>query len=318
MEAIMYDLIVIGGGPAGLTATIYALRKRLNVRLISKDIGGKTNYRLQLPNAAHHLTITGEETLDRFANELEYLDFVRVMDTVTQVRTLPDGYGVHTQGGRAFEARTLIIATGAKARSLNIPGEREFFMRGVTYSAVSYAPLFIEHSVVVIGDSMLALRAVAELAAIAQQVTLVAPTHGELSSPLGQRLAKFGNVAILENYRAVEFKGDHYARAVIVTAPNGSQREIRADGFFVELGLGPNTDFLRGVVALDANGRIEVDARNGTSAPGIFAAGDVTDVYAEQVLIAIGEGAKAALSACDYLLEHPARESAAPEQREWR
>jgi thioredoxin reductase len=313
----MYDLIVIGGGPAGLTATIYALRKRLNVLLVTKDLGGKTNYRLQLPNVEQHLVINGEEIINHFANEISYLEFARALAPVDAVTAVPDGYGVRLRDGREHTARALIVATGAQAQRLNVPGEKEFLMRGLCYSAVSYASLFFGHNVVVVGGTALALRAATELARIARRVTLLVPAQGELDGPLGQHLRGLGNVAILENHQVTQVKGDTFARALVVRRPNGTTAELYADAFFVELGLTPNAGLVRGLVALDAHGRIEVDARNRTSAPGLFAAGDVTNVYAEQVLIAIGEGAKAALSAYDYLLEHPVMTVEAG-AREWR
>ncbi len=313
----MYDLIILGGGPAGLTAAIYALRKRLNALVITPDLGGKTNYRLQLPNVEHHLVINGEEIVNRFANELEYLDFARVMDKARSVEAIPGGYRVRTRDGASYDARALIVATGANAQRLNVPGEKEYMMRGVCYSAVSYAPLFVERDVVVVGDAGRALNAAAELAQIARQVTLVAPAHGELDGPLGKRLRARANVAVVENQRVTSVVGDEYARTLVLTRPNGLTTDLHADAFFVELGLTPNSELVKGLAALDAQGRIEVDARNRTSAPGLFAAGDVTDAYAEQVLIAIGEGAKAALSACEYLLEHPAAEKELARE-EWR
>jgi alkyl hydroperoxide reductase subunit F len=312
----MYDLIIIGGGPAGLTAAVYAVRKRLNVLLVTKDLGGKTNYRLQLPNLEHHLVINGEEVVSRFANEIEYLEFAREFDQVDGVEPVTGGYKVRTRKAVEHTARAIIVATGARAQRLDVPGEKDFMMRGMCYSAVSYAPLFVGHNVVVIGSSALALRAAADLARIARRVTLVAPDHGDLDSPLGRKLHTFTNVAILENHRVEEVKGDDYARALLLARPNGTTVELHADAFFVELGLNPNTRPVKGLVALDAHGRIEIDGRNRTSAPGIFAAGDVTNVHAEQVLIAVGEGAKAALSAYDFLLEQPLEAEA--ETGEWR
>jgi thioredoxin reductase len=304
----MYDLIVIGGGPAGLTATIYALRKRLNVLLITKDLGGKTNYRLQLPDVEHHLVINGEEVINQFVNEIEYLDFARVMDKVERIDRVHDGYRVLTRTEKEYASRTLIYAAGANAQRLETPGEKEYMMRGLCYSAVSYAPLFIERDVAVIGDAALALRAAAELAQIARRVTLVAPTHGELDTPLGSRLLAHPNVALLEGYRVERVVGDQYARALVVKK-GADEREIAANAFFVELGLLPNSGPVSNLVECDSKGRIKIDARNRTTAPGLFAAGDVTDAFAEQVLIAIGEGAKAALAAYEYLLEQPVEQA---------
>ncbi len=314
----MYDLIVIGGGPAGLTATVYALRKRLNVLLISKDLGGKTNYRLQLPRMEQHLVINGEEVISRFVNEIQYLDFARVLEKVEKLTPVAEGYQATLEGGREVTGRALILATGAKARRLGVPGEKEFLMRGLCYSAISYGPMFIHQSVVVLGDGAHALRGAADLARVAQRVTLVMKSAEALDSPLGRRLQTFPNVVILEGHRVEQVKGDSFARSVVATRPNGTLVELHADAFFVEQGLLPNTDLVRGLAALDALGRVEVDARNRTSAPGLFAAGDVTNVYAEQVLIAIGEGAKAALSAYEYLLELPSVIGAAAEAHEWR
>ncbi len=310
----MYDLIIIGGGPAGLTAAIYALRKRLNMLLISRDLGGKTNYRLQLPDVDHHLVVNGEEVVNRFVNEIEYLYFTRVMDKVEKIEAIPGGYRVQVHG-KEYTAKALIIATGANGKRLNVPGEKEFMMRGLCYSAMSYAPLFIDRPTIVVGDSDLALRAVRELSQVSNRVTLVAPTHGDLDSTLGRRLRSSPNVVILDGYRVERVEGNGFARSIVV-CKNGDSRELPADAIFVELGLVPNSTLVADLVTTDANGRIKIDAHNRTSAPGIFAAGDVTDVYAEQVLIAIGEGAKAALAAYDYLLGLPQEEMSV--EGEWR
>jgi alkyl hydroperoxide reductase subunit F len=300
----MYDLIILGGGPAGLTATVYALRKRLNVLLITRDLGGKTNYRLQLPFVEKHLVITGEEVVNRFANEVEYLEFARVLDKAEKVEKIDSRFRVSTRAGSTYESRTLLVATGALGQRLDVPGEKEYMMRGLCYSAVSYAPLFIERDTCVIGDTALALRSTAELARIARKVTLVAPTHGELESPMGRRVLAAPNVDVLEGYRVEEVIGDEYARRLRIRN-NGASRELEADAFFVELELVPQSELVAALVKRDARGRIQVDARNRTSTEGIFAAGDVTDVISEQVLISVGEGAKAALAAYEFLLEQP-------------
>ena len=174
-------------------------------------------------------------------------------------------------------------------------------MKGVCYSALSYAPLFFDKKAIVIGNDELALRAAGELATVASHVTLV--TQGAvLNTPLSKKLASAKNFTILEQHTVVEVKGDTYARSVILKDKSGTQHQIVADGTFVEMALTPNTQMLGNLVKLDDRGRIIVDNANRTSMTGIFAAGDVTNTYAEQVLVAIGEGAKAALSAYDYLL----------------
>jgi thioredoxin reductase len=274
----------------------------LKVLLITRDLGGKTNYRLQLPFVNQYLVISGEEIVNRFISEINYLEFARVFDKAEKVKQIKQGYEVQTREGNKYQAKALIIATGALGRLLDVPGEQEFMMRGLCYSAVSYAPQFIDRNAVVIGDTHLALRSTAELASIAKKVSLVAPSHGELDSPMGRKVLSAPNVEILEGFRVTAVKGDDYARKIVIHNKE-EERELEADAFFVELELVPQSQIVADLVDCDKLGRIKVDESNKTSAEGIFGAGDVTNVMAEQVLIAVGEGVKAALSAYDYLLQ---------------
>ncbi|MEJ5223405.1 MAG: FAD-dependent oxidoreductase [Anaerolineales bacterium] len=298
----MYDLIIIGGGPAGLTAAIYAIRKRLNTLLISKDLGGKTNYRLSLPWIEDYQVVRGLEIVNKFRNELEYLEFARHMDTVEKVERKGLSFVISTKSGDTFPAKAVIVASGTRQVRLNVPGEKEYTMKGLCYSALSYAPLFIDKKAVVVGKDDLALRAAGELSTVAEHVTLITEGNGALKTALGQKLVSAPNVTILEKYEVLEVRGDEYARELVVKDPRGTVQEIPADGTFIEVALTANSQMVAGLVNLDEKGRIIVDCANRTNIPGIFAAGDVTNSYAEQVLIAIGEGAKAALSAYDYLL----------------
>ena len=298
----MYDLIVVGGGPAGLTATMYAIRKRINVLLVSRDLGGKTNYKLGLPWIKDYQVIHGLEVVNKFRSELEYLDFARHMEPVDEIKKDEGGFLVLTRGGGELMTKAVIVATGAKQLRLKIPGEKEYMMSGLCYSALSYAPLFIDRTVVVIGDGDLAMRSTAELATIAEQVYLVSKSNRELASPLGKKLTTADNVTILDGHEVVEVKGDDFARSVMVQNPDGKISAIEADGTFIEMALIPNSQMIADMVDLDDQGRIIVDCANHTNVPGIFAAGDVTSGFAEQVLIAVGEGAKASLSAYEYLL----------------
>jgi thioredoxin reductase len=298
----MYDLIIVGGGPAGLTAAIYAIRKRLNVLLLSKDLGGKTNYRLALPWIEDYQIIRGLEIVNKFRTELEYLDFARQISTVEKVEKKDDVFIITASNGTTFEARAVILATGTRQTRMNVPGEREYTMKGLCYSALSYAPLFIDKSVMVIGDSELALRSAGELATVASSVTVVFSDHELLYSPLGIKLQQAQNVKILRDCEVVEVQGDEYARRLVLKDKNGKIEEHSADGMFVEKALTPNINMVKGLVEVDEMGRIVVDNACHTSVPGLFAAGDVTNSYAEQVLVAVGEGAKAALSAYEYLL----------------
>ena len=298
----MYDLIIIGGGPAGLTATIYAIRKRLNVLLLSKDLGGKTNYRLALPWIEDYQVIRGLEIVNKFRTELEYLDFARHIESVDKVERKDDHFIVTTKGGGILESKAVILATGTRQVRMDVPGEKEYSMKGLCYSALSYAPLFIDKSVIVIGDDDLALRSVGELATVAKEVTMVCANDKMLDSPLGHKLQQAKNVKIMKDCEIVEVQGDEYARKLILKDKAGKLSEYPADGMFVEKALVANTSMVKDLVELDEQGRIVIDSACRTNIPGLFAAGDVTNSYAEQVLVAVGEGAKAALSAYEYLL----------------
>ena len=175
-------------------------------------------------------------------------------------------------------------------------------MKGLCYSALSYAQLFIDKSVVVIGDEDLAMRSAGELATVAKEVTMICTNEKQLGTPLGQKLQKAGNVKVMKDCEIVEVKGDEYARKLVLKDKAGQLKEFEADGMFVEKALTANTAMVKDLADLDEQGRIVVDSSCQTNVPGLFAAGDVTNNYAEQVLIAVGEGAKAALSAYDYLL----------------
>lgn len=303
MEEKTYDLIIVGGGPAGLTAAIYAIRKRLDVLLISEDLGGKTNYHLSLPWMEMHQIIRGVEIVDKFRRELSYLDFAHRLEAVKTIVKKDHLFIVTTANGAELTTKSVILATGSRVKHLGVPGEQDYIGRGVSYSAISHAPLFLDKHTTIIGSGNLALRAVAELAQVAATVHLVAPTHGVLDTPLAKRLTADGmKVVVLENHKVKAIEGNGFAERVILETPDGKEAEIGSDGIFVELGLLPNSGLVQGLANLDDQGRVMVDNRNRTNCLGLFAAGDVTDAYAEQVLIAVGEGAKAALSVYEYLL----------------
>lgn len=299
----MYDLIIIGGGPAGLTAGVYAIRKRLNCLLVSPDLGGKAVATLHIEGVDTHNVVNGAELVRRFRNEVEYLDFVRLLEKVIKLEKTGQGFTVTTDSGKRLEARTVILATGADAVRLNVPGADRFFLRGVAYSTVSYAPLYIDKRVALVGSDALALRAAGELAQIVQQLYLVAPTPGELDTPLGRRLQNSVHTEVLEGWQPTAVEGDSYARRLVVQSAEGEQRTLEVDAIFVELGLRPHSELVQGLADIDEQGRVVVNCGTATTVPGLFAAGDVTHLPAEQVVIAIGEGAKAALAAYEYLLK---------------
>ncbi len=297
----MYDIIIIGGGPAGLTATIYAIRKRLNALMVAADLGGKTNFHMDLKDEDQHLVIRGTEVVEKFKRELEDLNFARHMENVTRVDKVNDHFVVKTAAGGELLAKTVILTTGARMQWLDVPGEKEYRGKGLGYSATSYAPLFLDKKAVIVGKGELALRSAAEMALVAEEVHLVGPSGELMHSPLGKKLLNAKNVTVMEGYHVTQILGNGYCDGVMVEGPQGFETEIKTDGVFVEMALIPNSEMVAHMVERDARGRIIVDSLGHTNVPGLFAAGDVTTTT-EQVLVAIGEGAKAALSAYEYLL----------------
>jgi len=297
----MLDLIIIGGGPAGLTAAVYALNKRIETLLISEDLGGKTAYGFQVKGYEGHEVIRGGDLVEKFKRQLEYLNFAHQADRVTKVVPEEKQFAVLTQGGKRHQARAVIIATGALPKRLDVPGEKKLVGKGLSYSALSHAQLFIEREAALVGSSHRALSAAAELAWITKHVHLVLPDAGEVDSALGKKLRGNSKVTLYENMQLKEVRGDEFVESIVVEG-KGSKKEIRVDGLFIEMGLVPGSKLAADLGIVDASGRIKVDSKCATSRAGVFAAGDVTDVFIEQVLIAIGEGAKAALSAYEFLL----------------
>jgi thioredoxin reductase len=297
----VHELIVIGGGPAGLAAAAYAVRKRMDALFISSGLRGRTKRRLRLPWVDDYQVIVGEETIQRFGTQLDYLDFMRVRAAVSEIKPLDGGFRATVGDGKAYDTRTVIIATGAQGEKLRVPGEDEFEMKGLCYSAMTYAPLMVDRKVVVIGEEMLALRAVAELSRIATHVTLIAEAKGDLMTSAGQHILSAPNVEVRYHARVIEIKGDEYARSVMIEC-DGQREDIALDAVFIEKRLIPNSRLVAELVELDLCGFVMVDGRNRTTMPGLFAAGDVTNACSFQVLMGLGDGEKAALSAFDYVL----------------
>jgi len=298
-----YDLLIIGGGPAGLTAAAYAIRKRIETMLISENLGGKTNYKFSLPGVDTHFVIDGEELVSKFKSQLEYLDFARHLDRVTKVERTDGGFIATTKSGKTFKGKAAIIATGVMPKRLNAPGEKEFLGRGVSYSAVSHAPLFIDMDVAVVGDGSHALHAAHELAQIARKVNVIGVPSKYVDSELGKGLKNSGKVEFFSDYEVEEIRGKGAVDEILIRSKvNKAEEKIPIKGVFVELGYVPDKEFFSHLVKTTAEGRIMISENNQTNIPGLFAAGDITDVNAQQVVIAIGEGANAALSAHNYLL----------------
>lgn len=298
----MHDLIILGGGPAGLTAIHYALRKRLDALLVSDQLGGKTNYHMELPFNPPPQPILGADIVRQFRAQVEALGFALRETRAKAVIQHTDGFSVELEDGGQEQSRALIITTGAQPDPAGIPGEHQYLGRGVSYSSISHAPLFHHRTVAVIGQPDAGLRAAAELAAYANQVHLLSSGPFPPDSPMLPILERQPGVSFYRDAQPVAITGDDFARSLSYQQA-GETKQLAIDGVFIERPLLPNTQIVDGLLQLDERGRILVNERNETSLVGCFAAGDVTATYGEQVLIAIGEGAKAALAAIEFLTQ---------------
>lgn len=302
----MRDVIIIGAGPAGLAAAVATLRRRLRTLIIAPDLGGKAIYRLRLPWMVEPEAILGEEVVEQLRHEVLTSELVmRYTDLAEQVFLHDNAFHVVTDQGGVFHGRALIVASGVTPHTLRVPGEQRLTGYGVSYSATSHSPLFAGRRVVVVGNDLRALRAVAELRLTAAHVTLIAPDPSSIAGqPLGQQLLQDQQVQLLGAYHLREVLGETYVTGIIAAAPDGSTHHIPADGLFIELGLTAHTNFLGPLVERSASGQIVVNSYGATRCAGLFAAGDTTSTpHSEQILIALGEGTRAGLGACAYVCE---------------
>jgi alkyl hydroperoxide reductase subunit F len=297
----MYDLIILGAGPAGITAAIYAARKRLNSLVITKDVGGQAARSAAVKDYKGYQYITGVELVKKFEDHVqEFKIEVKEGEEVVGVKKKNDVIEVKTDKG-VYEARSLIISTGARPRTLKLPGENEFKNRGVTYCATCDAPLFVNMNVAVIRGGNSALDATIQLMKIANKIYLINKNSSFRGDEvMREKIEASDKVTIITNANTLEILGDRLVSGIRVEI-GGKQETLKVRGVFIEIGSISNSDFVAEPVERNQRGEIVVDNDNRTSVPGIFAAGDVTNVPQKQIVIAAGEGAKAALSANEYL-----------------
>lgn len=296
----MYDLIIIGAGPAGITASVYAARKKIKFLTISRDIGGQAAWSGDVENYTGYQFITGPELALKFEDHLRHYGIeLKEGEEVLEVARLEGVISVKTDKSR-YEAHTAIVASGKISRELGVPGEKEFKNHGLTYCATCDGPLFAGKDVAVIGGGNSALDAVLQLVRIAKRVHIInnLPALGG-DEVMREKVAGNSAVNVLNSSQVVEITGDKMVSGINIKRA-GKFEAIPVQGIFVEIGLIPNSGFIKDVKK-NRNGEIIVDCRNQTSIPGIFAAGDVTDVPEKQIIIAAGEGSKATLAAFRYL-----------------
>jgi NADH-dependent peroxiredoxin subunit F len=302
-----FDVLVVGGGPAGAAAAVYAARKGIRTGIASERFGGQVLDTLGIENF-----ISVKETQGpKFALALE--EHVRHYDVdimnLQRAKSLKPGelIEVELSSGASVKAKSVIVTTGARWRNIDVPGENEYRNKGVAYCPHCDGPLFKGKRVAVIGGGNSGVEAAIDLAGIVQHVTLIEfDTKLRADAVLQKKLATLPNVTVLLNAKTTQISGDGQKVNGLVykDRANGEDHRVELEGVFVQIGLVPNTDWLKGSVELSRFGEIIVDAKGQTSVPGVFAAGDATTVPFKQIIIAAGDGAKAALGAFDYLMRH--------------
>lgn len=299
----MYELMIIGGGPAGLAASVYAARKQLKTLLVSGDIGGQINTTLGIENYLGYQFIEGPELINKFQTQVSQFPIdQKIGEKVSQLRKIEGGFEAVTEVGDKYQAKAVILATGKKPRKLDVPGETELAGRGVTYCAICDGPVFAGQKVVVVGGGNSALEATLDMVKIAEHVHLVSLTPLTGDPVLIDQLADAKNFTLFTEHQTLEIKGQDFVQGVrIKDLKSGEEKYLEVTGVFIEIGLVPNSDAVKGLVELNKWGEVPVTPTNETTVPGLYAAGDVTDVPEKQIIVAAGEGAKAALQAHRYL-----------------
>lgn len=299
----MYDLMILGGGPAGMTAAVYAARKKLETLLLSKDIGGQVNWTLGIENYMGYQFIEGTELISKFEQQVKQFPIdMKIGQSVSALSRNGKNYEITTESGDTYGAKAVIIATGKRPRPLNVPGEDRLKGRGVTYCAICDGPIFSGMNVAIIGGGNSALEAVDDMLKVAERVYLISITPLTGDQVLIDKIKGSKKLSLFLEYEVLEIVGNTIVEGLKIRDLKTKEgKELNVSGIFIEIGLLPNSDFAKEVVALNKIGEIEVNCSNETSIPGLFAAGDVTNVPEKQIVVSAGEGAKAALQAHRYL-----------------
>ena len=302
----IYDTIVIGGGPAGLTAALYAIRKEMSTVLISPDVGGQMLLTNEIENYPGFESILGFDLSDKMESHVRKYPVSFEMASVEKLKRLPDGhFSVELDDGKQIIGKTVIVTAGKRNRTLNIDGESRLTGRGVSYCATCDGPFYKNKVTAVVGGGDSAIQAAIEMASISKQVYLLVRSKIRASEILVSRLNKLPNIKVMLGYSPVKIIGED--KVVGIDIRNNLTEEessISLDGIFIEAGGIPNNGYLPESVTTNKSGEIISDKYGVTNISGLFAAGDVTDRKDKQVVIAAGEGAAAALAAHEYLLRH--------------
>ena len=301
----MTDVLIIGGGPAGLNAALYAARKELSVQVVSMDIGGQMLLTGDIENYLGLPHVTGFELADKMEAHVKEYGVEFVTAGVKSLERTEDGYfRLALDDGKSLEGKTCIVTAGKRSRTLGIPGEMEYTGRGVSYCATCDGPFYRKKVTAIVGGGDSAVQAAMELAKLCPKVYLVVRSRIRAQEVLVRRMKTFENIEVLLGYTPERVEGEKKVTGLVVKhTADGSLQTLEVSGVFVEAGGIPNNGYLPEEVKVNGLGEIITDKEGKTNVPGLFAAGDVTDCPNKQIIIAAGEGAAAALAAHDYLLK---------------
>jgi len=303
-QRYLYDLVIIGGGPAGLTAAVYASVLKIDTFLITTDIGGQAIDSTKVKNYMGFDFITGKELVDKFKAQFiheHYLD--HKIDEVIKIERIDSDFKLTTRSRGEILARSIIVASGMKRRKLGVPGEERLQRRGISYRSVQDITLFEGLDIVVVGGGNSGVQTANDFVKLGCTVTLVSKGMLTADSTGIMELKKHENVSIMENHDIVEIQGEEKVEGVVIQSlETMKNRTIQCQGVFIQVGLSPNTEICEDFVDLNEKREIIIQPDCSTNVEGIFACGDVTNAFGKRIVIASGEGAKAALSARRYLL----------------
>ncbi len=301
-----FDLIIIGAGPAGLTAGVYASILRIDTLLLSKDVGGQAIDSTKIKNYMGFDFITGSDLSAKFQDQLIHHHYIdHKIENVISIRKLRNYFSIRTISGHIYRAKALIVATGMVRNKLGVPGEQRFNRKGICYTAGQDIPLLAGRRVAVVGGGNSALQIVLELHRYRCKVTSVSiePWTGDLS--LCKEVRSIRSLKIFDHHAVVEIKGKEKVENILIKDLLSHQvQKLAVDAIFVAIGLSPNTSLVKHLVSLNKKGEIKINPDCSTNVPGLFAAGDVTNVFGKRIIIASGEGAKAAIAAQKYLIQN--------------
>lgn len=300
-ENTLYDLLIIGGGPAAMNAALYGARKGLKLGLIAKRMGGQLLDTSEVDNYLGVMSVSGEGLAEVFKQHMEASDVPWLEDEVKEVIETEEGFKLLTGDLRSFRAKTVLLATGSKPRTLGVPGEADFSGKGVAYCAICDGPLYKGKKVIVAGGGNSAVEAALDLSKLARDVVLVHRSQLRADEVLVRELYKQPNVEIRLETQIQQVLGENSFTGVEVITKDGGRSLLEADGLFVEIGHVPNLGPFKGKLAVNDHGEVCINEQHETSVKGVFAAGDITPEPFKQIVVAAADGAKAALAINQYL-----------------